>query len=94
MSDIEAEIRNGLAIVRLTDAPTFAAARSMLAPMASNAPLSNAGMKLALNALAEGGVERQQAGIGAAIARVMDSDDYREGSRAFLEKRAPRFIRR
>ena len=78
----------------VTGTTALAAARDMLAPMVANAPLAIAGMKLALNALAEGRVERKQAEIDAAIARTMDSDDYREGSRAFLEKRAPRFIGR
>jgi enoyl-CoA hydratase/carnithine racemase len=86
-------VRTGL-IDAAADAPALGAARDMLASMVANAPLSIAGMKLALNALAEGSVDRQQAGIDAAIARAMDSDDYREGSRAFLEKRAPRFVGR
>lgn len=83
-------LRIGL-IEAAADGSALAAARDMLAPMVSNAPLSIAGMKLALNAIAEGNVDQRQAEIEAVIARTMDSDDYREGSRAFLEKRAPRF---
>jgi enoyl-CoA hydratase/carnithine racemase len=69
----------------------LAAAHAMLAPMAANAPLAIAGMKLALNAVADGTVDDKHAAIERTIARAMDSADYREGSRAFLEKRAPRF---
>jgi len=88
----EAE-RIGL-VDRLADGASLAAARDFARPMAANAPLAIGGMKLILNALAEAGVERRGAEIDAAIARSMDSIDYREGSRAFLEKRAPRFVGR
>jgi enoyl-CoA hydratase/carnithine racemase len=83
-------VRIGL-IDAAADDPALGAARDMLAPMVANAPLSIAGMKLALNALADGSVAAKQVEIDRAIARAMDSADYREGSRAFLEKRAPRF---
>jgi enoyl-CoA hydratase/carnithine racemase len=82
--------RVGLIDGAADDAPVDAA-RALLQPMAGNAPLAIAGMKLALNSLADGTVERNLAAIDAAIARSMNSADYREGSRAFLEKREPRF---
>lgn len=91
--DRDEALRIGL-IDAASDLPARDAARDMLLPMVANAPLSIAGMKLAVNALAEGILEQQQAKIHAAIARSMDSDDYREGSRAFLDKRAPRFTGR
>ena len=77
-----------------TDGPALAAAQAFAQPMVANAPLSIAGMKLILNALAEDELAARAAAIEAAIARSMDSADYREGARAFLEKRSPRFTGR
>ncbi|MFN0043019.1 MAG: enoyl-CoA hydratase-related protein [Alphaproteobacteria bacterium] len=67
------------------------AARAYLAPMAENAPLSIAGMKLIVNALAEGQADARQGEIAAATRTALESADYREGVKAFGEKRPPRF---
>jgi enoyl-CoA hydratase/carnithine racemase len=69
-------------------------ARALAAEMADNAPLSLAGSKLVLEALAAGKAEDRHAEISAAIEGAMDSADYREGARAFLEKRKPVFTGR
>ena len=58
------------------------------------APLSIAGAKLVLDALASGKAEVRAGEIEATIARAMDSADYREGGAAFAAKRPPRFIGR
>lgn len=59
--------------------------------MMANAPLAIAGTKRILQALASGDVERQRPDIEALIRQALDSDDYREGAAAFLEKRPARF---
>jgi enoyl-CoA hydratase/carnithine racemase len=61
------------------------------ATLAENAPLSIAGAKLILTALANGEVEARRAAVAAALERSNESQDYREGVQAFLEKRKPRF---
>lgn len=60
-------------------------------PMSANAPLAIAGTKRILQALAAGEVERQRPAIEALIREALDSEDYREGAAAFLEKRPARF---
>lgn len=67
------------------------AAQAYAAQLSGNAPLSIAGAKLVLEALATGTAAARAHEIEAVIARAMDSADYREGARAFIEKRAPRF---
>ncbi len=56
-----------------------------------NAPLSIAGAKFMLNglSLADGALDAATAQR--LIDQAADSDDFREGRRAFIEKRAPRF---
>jgi enoyl-CoA hydratase/carnithine racemase len=63
-------------------------------PMSANAPLAIAGIKRILQALATGDVETQRPEIEALIGQALDSDDYREGAAAFLEKRPARFTGR
>jgi enoyl-CoA hydratase/carnithine racemase len=50
-----------------------------------------AGTKLVLEALADGTAGERSAEIAAAAARAMNSEDYREATRAFAEKRRPVF---
>jgi enoyl-CoA hydratase/carnithine racemase len=69
----------------------LAAARALADEIASNAPLSVVGSKLVLDALAGGTTASRHAEIAAVIEGAMNSADYREGARAFLEKRKPLF---
>jgi enoyl-CoA hydratase/carnithine racemase len=67
------------------------AVRELAATLAANAPLSVAGAKYIINALAGGMVEKREAEIDRLINAAMDSEDYQEGRRAFAEKRPPKF---
>ena len=58
--------------------------------IATNAPLSVSAAKLITGELLRGAVRDEDA-INRAVAACFDSADYREGRRAFTEKRSPRF---
>jgi enoyl-CoA hydratase len=63
--------------------------RKVALELAANAPLTMAASKAVINALAEPAGDFSSAE--AAVARCMKSEDYVEGRRAFMEKRAPNF---
>jgi enoyl-CoA hydratase/carnithine racemase len=71
--------------------PALDEARAPAAQIAANAPLSLAGSKLVLDALAGGTIAARRAEVAAAIEGAMNSADDREGARAFLQKRKPVF---
>jgi enoyl-CoA hydratase/carnithine racemase len=76
---------------QVVDGSLEEATAAFAATLAGNAPLSIAGAKLILTALAAGEVAERRAEIEAMAARADESEDFREGVRAFLEKRPPRF---
>ena len=59
--------------------------------IANNAPLSVAASRLTINQLQLDAEDRDLAAIARASTVAFDSEDYREGRAAFLEKRKPRF---
>lgn len=59
--------------------------------IAANAPLSLLANKKTVQAVLSDRAERDIAALDAAMAACFDSQDYREGRRAFLEKRRPAF---
>lgn len=61
------------------------------ARIAGNAPLTVTAAKAAVNAWERGGREDEIAAVRALVDACFDSADYREGRRAFREKRPPRF---
>jgi enoyl-CoA hydratase/carnithine racemase len=78
----------------VVDGDVVDAAIGFGAAMTANAPLAIAGTKLILQELAGGDVERRRKEIEALIRQALDSEDYREGARAFLEKRPANFAGR
>ena len=67
------------------------ASRTYAGTLALNAPLSIAGAKFMLNGLSLGDGALDVAAAQRMIDLAADSEDFREGRRAFAEKRAPRF---
>ena len=62
--------------------------------IADNAPLSVRAMKLAVTEAVKDESQRDSVIVETAIAGCFNSEDYREGRAAFMEKRAPRFLGR
>lgn len=89
--DAETALRVGLVDELVPDTP-LAAARRLALKIAENAPMSVAGAKTLLNALVAG--RPAQALSESLSRRALESEDYKEGRRAFKEKRKPRFIGR
>jgi enoyl-CoA hydratase/carnithine racemase len=67
------------------------AATAFAQGLAGNAPLSIAGAKFMLNGLSMGEGALDVAAAQRMIDLAADSEDFKEGRRAFAEKRAPRF---
>lgn len=62
-----------------------------LRKVAANAPLSIRGTKTQVRAIFEGVTDRHRQHLAQLGLETFNSHDYKEGTRAFLEKRAPRF---
>jgi len=88
--DAETALRIGL-VDELSDRP-LEAARLLALRIAENAPHSVGGAKALLNALIAG--RPAQALSESLSSRALESDDYKEGRRAFKEKRKPKFTGR
>ena len=65
--------------------------RSAARQIAANAPMTVASVKLIVDELTKSADRRDHGAMAASVTECFDSDDYREGIRAFLEKRDPEF---
>ena len=65
-----------------------------LATVADNAPMSVRGSKLTVEYALEGFTDASRAHLRQLALEAYESQDYKEGTRAFMEKRAPRFTGR
>lgn len=88
-----AEAAQAMGLVNEVVAPAALEAhvQALALEIAANAPLSIFAAKLAIDTAVKDPKDRDLAAVEAAVARAMASEDFREGSRAFLEKRRPRF---
>jgi enoyl-CoA hydratase len=87
--DAQEALRIGLVNRVLPDSELDAYVARTVTELASNAPLTMAASKVLINALIE--PQGEFAPAEAAVSRCMQSEDYIEGRRAFMEKRAPVF---
>jgi len=89
--DAEEALRMGLVNTVVGSADLESSARAYAEQIANNAPLTVRASKLAIREAMKDAEKRNHAALEAAIAACFESDDFKEGRRAFLEKRRPRF---
>jgi enoyl-CoA hydratase/carnithine racemase len=87
----DAERARAIGLVDEIGDNALSAAIGLAGTLAGNAPLSIAGAKFMLNHLSMGDGALDVAAAQRMIDLAADSEDFREGRRAFAEKRAPRF---
>ena len=94
--DAERAERIGLVNFLVADAEIEDESVALAAAIAENAPLSMRGNKHAIDLLQANPelTERQEAGLVALRESCFSSEDFREGIRAFAEKRSPRWTGR
>jgi enoyl-CoA hydratase/carnithine racemase len=87
----EEALRLGLLNAVVPKAELEAFVRRTAETIAANAPLTLASVKRVVRNLARGVPASEDPEIARSVRACFDSEDYREGVRAFLEKRPPRF---
>jgi len=89
--DAAEALRVGFVNAVLPKAGLEAHVRATAEAIAGNAPLTQASVKRVVRGLARGKPVADDPEIARSVRACFESDDYREGVRAFLEKRPPRF---
>ncbi|MBV9566196.1 MAG: enoyl-CoA hydratase/isomerase family protein, partial [Bradyrhizobium sp.] len=84
-------LRIGLVDRVLPDAELFDATLQIARTISGNAPLAIQAAKLTIGEILKDPSNRDMAAIKAIGTTCMDSEDFREGRRAFMEKRKPQF---
>ncbi len=87
----EEALRLGLVNAVVPKPELEACVRRTAETIAANAPLTLASVKRVMRGLARGVPTGEDPEIAGSVRACFESDDYREGVRAFLEKRPPRF---
>lgn len=87
---VDEAVRIGLVDFPVAD-DVQAAAVQFAAKLVANAPLTIAGSKQMLDAIADGSSETRRAEIDQLIAQAYQSTDYKEGRAAFAQKRPAQF---
>ncbi len=89
--DAEAALRMRLVNRVLPKAELDAFVRDTAERIAENAPLMVRAVKISAREIARPAAARDVAAAQSAVRACFESDDYREGVRAFMEKRTPQF---
>lgn len=87
----EEALRIGLINFVVSDDELETKVREYAALISANAPLTLRASKAAVNTYERGGKEPEVAVVEAMVNACFDSEDYREGRKAFAEKRKPNF---
>jgi len=80
--------------VRSSPAGGIREVAALAAQIAANAPLTIAAVKASLQEMQRPQDQRDNARLAELVDACFRSDDYREGKRAFAERRPPRFMGR
>jgi len=92
--DAAEAVRIGLVDRVLPDADLWSATNEIALAISGNAPLAIQAAKITIAQVLNDADKRDMNAIKAIGVACMDSDDFREGRRAFMEKRKPRFTGR
>ena len=90
--DADEALRVGLVNFVVDDADLEARVRAYAAAIAANAPLTVQTAKAAVRLFERYSLNPAADEISAMVDRCFNSDDYKEGRRAFMEKRTPNFV--